>query len=152
MNSFSSLFTKENTGQLILAVLLIIYLVIGQKPPTSVAQFTNSMVGKILLFLIVIYMFIHSNPILAVLFLFVVFDLMRRSANSSNTKSSKKYIPSETKKSSQLTALNQFPYTLEQEVVKKMAPLVNNSYPVNKATYKPVVNNLYDASPIDSSN
>jgi hypothetical protein len=152
MNNFSSLFTKENTGELILAVLLIIYLIMGKKPPAPVAQFTNSMIGKILLLLIVIYMFIHSNPILAVLILFVVFDLIRRSGNLFNNTYSKKFIPSETKKTSQLTAFNQYQYTLEQEVVKKMAPLVNNSYPVNKPTYKPIVNNLYDASPIDSSN
>lgn len=152
MNSFSSLFTRENTGELILAVLLIIYLIIGQKPPTSVAYFINSIGGKIVLFLIVIFMFMCSNPILAVLILFVVFDLIRRSSNTYNNKQLQQFIPSETKKTSQLTAFNQFSYTLEQEVVKKMTPLVNNNYPINKATYKPVVNNLYDASPIDSSN
>ena len=152
MNNFSSLFKKENTGELILAVLLIIYLIIGEKPPKSVAQVVNSMAGKIIILLIVVYIFIHTNPILAVLILFVAFDLIRRSSNTSNETRTQKYIPSETKKSSQLTAFNQFPYTLEQEVVKKMTPLVNNSYPVNKATYKPVVNNLYNASPIDSNN
>jgi hypothetical protein len=93
-----------------------------------------------------------SNPILAVLILFVVFDLIRRSSNTYNNKQLQKFIPSETKKTSQLTAFNQFSYTLEQEVVKKMTPLVNNNYPINKATYKPLINNLYDASPIDSSN
>jgi len=152
MNSFSSLFKKENTGELILAVLLIIYLVIGQQPPTTVAKFINSMFGKLVLFLIVIFMFIKSNTILAVLILFVAFDLIRRSSITYNKKKLQVFIPSETKKTSQLTAFNQFPYTLEQEVVKKMTPLVNNSYQVNKATYKPIVNNLYDASPIDSTN
>lgn len=152
MNSFSSLFKKENTGELILAVLLIIYLIIGQTPPPSVAQVVNSMSGKIILLLIVIFMFIHSNPILAVLILFVAFDLIRRSSKTYNNTKVQQFIPSETKKSSQLTAFNQFPYTLEQEIVKKMTPLVNNSYPVNKPTYKPVVNDLYDAAPIDSSN
>jgi hypothetical protein len=110
------------------------------------------MVGKIVIFLIVIYMFLHMNPILAVISLVAAFDLIRRSSNSVYNNLLQTYIPSEENKMGQFTAFNQFPYTLEQEVVKKMTPLVNNSYPINKSTYKPIVNNLYDASPIDSSN
>lgn len=89
-----------------------------------------------------------TNPILAVLFLFVAFDLIRRS----KTRQLKQYIPSENKKSSQLTAFNQFPYTLEQEVVKKMAPIVQSGTSLTKPSYKPIMNNLYDAAPITSSN
>ena len=97
-------------------------------------------------------MFIKTNPILAVLILFVAFDLMRRSSRNKQSKNLQKYIPSEEKKSSQFTAFHQFPYTLEQEMVKKMAPIVQSGTTLNKPTFKPIVNNLYDASPVNSSN
>jgi hypothetical protein len=50
---------------------------------------------------------------------------------------------------SQFSAFNQFPYTLEQEVVKKMAPIVRSGSTLSKPSYKPLLDNLYDASPIN---
>jgi hypothetical protein len=94
-------------------------------------------------------MFMHNNPILAILALFVAFDLMRRSSVSTGIDALKRYAPTEEKKSSQFSAFNQFPYTLEQEVVKKMAPIVQSGSSMTKASYKPLLDNLYDASPIN---
>jgi len=153
MNSFSSLFQKENMGELVLVILLVIYLIIGRKPPQPFAGMIHSLFGKIVIFFIVIYMFIYSNPILAVLVLFVAFDLMRRSFGGNNSQNNlQKYMPSEEKKASQFTAMHQFPYTLEQEIVKKMAPIVRSGTTLTKPSYKPIVNYLYDASPVTSSN
>jgi hypothetical protein len=94
----------------------------------------------------------HTNPILAVLGLFVAFDLIRRSSLSTGIAALQKYAPSEVKKSSQFTAFNQFPYTLEQEVVAKMAPISNSGYSINKASYKPLLDNTHEALPINGSN
>ncbi len=94
----------------------------------------------------------HANPILAVLALFVAFDLMRRSSAATGFDALKKYAPSEEKKISQFTAFNQFPYTLEQEVVAKMAPIMNSGSSLTQASYKPLLDNLYDASPINAQN
>ena len=152
MDSFSSLFKKEHMGELILIVLFIIYLIMGHKTPEPIAGFIDSLGAKILLFVIVIYLFMHSNPILAVLALFVVFDLIRRSSVTTGIDALKRYAPSEIKKSSQFTAFNQFPYTLEQEVVKKMAPIIQSSSSLSQPSYKPLLENLYDASPLNSSN
>ena len=91
----------------------------------------------------------HNNPILAILALFVAFDLMRRSSVSTGIDALKRYAPTEEKKSSQFSAFNQYPYTLEQEVVKKMAPIVQSGSSMTKASYKPLLDNLYDASPIN---
>jgi hypothetical protein len=62
-----------------------------------------------------------------------------------------RFAPSEQKKSSQFTAFNQFPYTLEQEVVAKMAPIMKSGSSLNQASYKPLLDNLYDASPVNGS-
>jgi hypothetical protein len=152
MESFSSLFKKEHMGELVLAILMIIYLILGFKTPEPFANLIDSLVGKVVIFIVVIYLFMHANPILAVLSLFVAFDLIRRSSMSTGIDALKKYAPSETKKSSQFTAFNQFPYTLEQEVVAKMAPIMKSGSSISKASYKPLLDNIYDASPLNASN
>jgi hypothetical protein len=152
MDNFYGLFKKEHTGELILVILFIIYLIMGYKTPEPVAGLVDTLGGKIIIFIIVIYLFMYSNPILAVLSLFVAFDLIRRSSAATGMNALISYAPSEEKKSSQFTAFNQFPYTLEQEVVKKMAPVVQSSYPLNPPSYRPLLENLYDASPVSSSN
>lgn len=96
----------------------------------------------------------HANPILAVLAALVAFDLMRRSNNVGNLGLGplSAYAPSEKKRMSQFTAFNQFPYTLEQEVVAKMAPIVHSGSSLTPPSYKPLLDNLYDASPLTGSN
>ena len=149
MESYSSLFKKQHMGQLVLVILFIIYLIMGYKTPEPVANMIDSLAGKIVVIVIVIYMFMHTHPVLAVLALFVAFDLIRRSSLTTGIDALQKYAPSEVKKTSQFSAFNQFPYTLEQEVVKKMAPIVQSGSTLSKPSYKPLLENLYDASPIN---
>ena len=60
----------------------------------------------------------------------------------------KQFTPSEDKKSDHYTALNQFPYTLEQEMVKRMAPLIMANSNLDPPSFKPNLENIYDASHI----
>jgi len=152
MDSFSSLFKKEHRGEMILSILFIIYLIMGFKTPDLIANLVDSLPGKIVIILIIIYLFMHFNCILAILALLVAFDLMRRSSMSTGLDALQKYAPSEVKKMSQFTAYNQFPYTLEQEIVKKMAPIVRTGTSVTPPSYKPLLENLYDASPLNGTN
>ena len=152
MESFSSLLKKEHMGELVLVVLFIIYLIMGSKTPEPVAGMVDTLVGKIAIFIIIIYLFMHANPILAVLALLVGFDLIRRSSMATGIDALRRFAPSEEKKSSQFTAFNQFPYTLEQEVVAKMAPIMKSGSSLSQASYKPLLDNLYDASPLNGSN
>ena len=121
----------------------------GYKTPEPIASMIDSLAGKIVIVIIVIYMFMHTHTILAILALFVAFDLIRRSSVTTGIDALKRYAPSEERKSSQFSAFNQFPYTLEQEVVKKMAPIVQSGSSLSKPSYKPLLENLYDASPIN---
>jgi hypothetical protein len=146
MDSFSSLLKKEHMGQLILAFVFIIYLILGLKTPEPIAGLVDSLIGKIVIFIIVVYLFIHFNPILAVLSLFVAFDLIRRSSAATGIDALQKYGPSEEKRSSQFSAFNQFPYTLEQEMVSKMAPIEHTVY--DPASFVPLLDNTHDALPV----
>ena len=152
MESFSSLLKKEHMGELVLVVLFIIYLIMGLKTPEPVAGLVDTLAGKIAIFIIIIYLFMHANPILAILALFVGFDLIRRSSMATGIDALQRFAPSEEKKSSQFSAFNQFPYTLEQEVVAKMAPLMKSGSSLSQASYKPLLDNLYDASPLNGTN
>ena len=152
MEDFSGLFKKEQMSQLLLIILFIIYLIMGYKTPEPIANIVDTLLGKIIIFIIVIMMFMHANPILAVLGLFVAFDLMRRSSSVTGIDALKKYLPTEAKKSSQFTAFNQFPYTLEQQIVAERAPIVKSGHSLTPASYKPLLDKLYDAAPLNSSN
>ena len=152
MDSFTGLLKKEHMGEFILVVLMIIYLVMGFKTPDLIANMVDNIIGKVVIILVVIYLFMHANPILAVVAALVAFDLMRRSNDTTGLGALAAYAPSEQKKMSQFTAFNQFPYTLEQEVVAKMAPIVRSGTSIMPPSYKPLLDNLHDASPLNSSN
>jgi hypothetical protein len=145
MDSFTELLKREHKGELVLVILMSIYLVLGFKTPNMVAVAVDHLVGKVVLVLIVIGLFLYSNPIVAVLAALVAFELTRRT-ESGTLASLSKYAPSEEKKMSQFSAFNQFPYTLEQEVVAKMAPIVHSGSSFTQASYKPMLDNLHDAS------
>lgn len=155
MDSFTDLFKKKHMGELTLVILMSIYLIMGFKVPDQVVSMVDNMVGKTFIILIVIYLFMNANPILAVVAALVAFDLMRRSSGLSGLDvgldSLASYAPSEEKKASQFTAFNQFPYTLEQEVVAKMAPILRSGTSITSASYKPVLDDLHDASPLSGS-
>ena len=149
MNSFSSLFKKQNMGELLLTILFIVYLIMGYRTPQGIADLVDTLLGKIVIFIIVIYLFINHNSILAVLSLFVAFNLIKNSSYT-GINSLQSFIPSEEKKSSQFYAFNQFPYTLEQEIVKKMAPIIRSGSTLTKPSFKPVLGNTYDAKYISN--
>ena len=151
MDSFSELFKKDHMGELILIVLMIVYLILGFKTPEVVALMVDNVIGKVVIILIVLYLFMHANPILAVLAALVAFDLMRRSNETTGLGALAAYAPSEKKKMSQFSAFNQFPYTLEQEVVAKMAPIVRSGSSLTPPSFKPLLDNLHDASSLTGS-
>ena len=151
MDSFTELLKKEHMGEFILVILMIIYLVLGFRTPDMIANLIDNVIGKVVIILVVIYLFLHANPILAVIAALVAFDIMRRSTETTGLGALQAYAPSEQKKMSQFTAFNQFPYTLEQEVVAKMAPIVRSGSSLTSASYKPLLDNLHDASPLNGT-
>ena len=147
MSSLTSLFKKEHMGQLILAILFVIYLIMGYNTPEPVAGLIDTLGGKVAVIIIVIVLFANSNAILGILGLLVAYKLIRGSSVTTGTYALQKYLPTQEKVNSQFTAFNQFPYTLEQEVVKKMAPLNHsNEFLGSPATYKPVLDNIRDSA------
>ena len=149
MDHFTKLLNKDHRSEFVLMMLMILYLLAGIETPEPIANIIDSLLGRIGIVAIVLYLFMRSNPILAIVAAFVAFDLMRRSAMVTGYDALQAYAPSEEKKMSQFSAFNQFPYTLEQEVVQKMTPMVQSSMPLSSANYKPILDNLHNASALN---
>ena len=149
MDRFTELVKGPHKGEIALSVLMSVYLIAGVKTPELIAIMIDNIVGKIVIILMVIYLFMHTTPILGVLAALVAFDLMRRANDTTGIGALQEYAPTEQKKMSQFTAFNQFPYTLEQEVIAKMAPLVRSGSSLYAASYKPMLDNTYDASQLN---
>ena len=144
MEYLNELLEKKNMPQLALVILFIIYFIMGLKTPSSVATMIDSTVGKVVVALFALLLFAYSNPILGVLGIFVAYQLVRNASIKTGMASLEQYYPTEEKKWSPFTPAHQFPYTLEQEMVKRMAPQKFNTNYV-KPTYKPMLEDIYDA-------
>jgi len=147
MEFINNLLEKRNMSQLMLVVLFIIYLIMGYKIPDQLARVIDSSAGKIVVALIALLLFGYSNPILGVLGIMVAYHLIKSSSEKTGMAALEKYYPTEEKKWSPFTAMHQFPYTLEQEVVKEMASQKFNANFI-KAPYKPMLDDTHDASMI----
>jgi hypothetical protein len=140
-------FSKKNIPQTILAILFIIFLIMNYKIPENLASVIDTTIGKIIIVLIVLILFAYSNPILGVLSLLVAYQLIYRATSTTGLGALQEYYPTEEKKWSPFTPTHQFPYTLEQEIVKNMTTQkFNTTY--TKTPYKPILDDTYDAAPI----
>jgi hypothetical protein len=159
MEYLKNLFEKKNRGQLILTILLIIYLIMGTKVPYMLSSYINNPIAKVFIGLGAIAIFTHSNPILGVIILIVAFEIIRHSSSYKYLESDgysvefnpslAPYYPTEEKKWSPFSAQHQFPYTLEQEMVKKMTPMRPSNYDKQQYNFKPILDDLHDAAPVN---
>jgi len=150
MDSFKNLFTKKHIPELILSVLFVIYLVMGYSMPENVAHIVDTTGGKIVIVVVALMLFAYTNPILGVLALLVAYQMIKGAAIKTGMAGLEEYYPTEEKKWSPFTPTHQFPYTLEQEVVKNMTTQKFNTTYV-KAPYRPVLEDTYDASPLNQN-
>jgi hypothetical protein len=139
---------KGNVGQIVLCIVFILYLIMDYKTPEPFAGWIDSMVGKIVVVILAVVLFACANPILGVIGFFVAYELIRRSSVATGTDALSKYLPTEKKKQTNLTMYNQFPYTLEQEVVHKMAPLCMSN-PLRDPSFKSDESQTFQAAPVD---
>jgi hypothetical protein len=110
----------------------------------SLAIMIDTTMGKILIALITMCLFAYANPVLAVLGLFVAFELIRRSMVVTGSSAMELFYPTEENKWKGIPPRHQFPYTLEQEMVNKMTS--RREYDFEKAAYRPSLDNIYEAT------
>ena len=148
---------KNTSGQWILAILFLLYLIMDYRTPTPLAMVVNTVPGKVIVLVVFLSLFFFSHPLLGILGLFVGFELIRRSSIPGSTYSGSSgysyssgappaFLPSQQKQQSFFSATNQFPSTLEEEVVKQMTPASTSSASSKPADYKPLLDNIHNAS------
>jgi hypothetical protein len=142
--------------EIVLLVLFILYIIFPIGTPGAIAPILDSPIGILILFIITVALFFYTNPILGIVYIFVAFEVVRRSSrvvgvsSQMNYAINQQYIPTQAKKDEQLAAYNPPPImqkTLEEDVVGSMAPVpqpgVNGP---NEYTFKPVNDRVVGAS------
>jgi hypothetical protein len=116
----------KNMSQLELSVaaILVLYIVLPVEAPSMVCNLIDGPIGMIGVFAVAVYLFFHANSLLAVLFLFAGYELLRRCSNVTGKTVIMKHTPTQEKKDQKMKKMNPPKKdTLEEEVIEKMAPV-----------------------------
>jgi hypothetical protein len=145
---FSSYYQSLSKMDFGMLALFIIYLVLDIYPPELVASYIDTSLGMVGILLITLYVFINFNSILGVVFLFVAYEIVRRSARVNNRVPMMLHTPSQSKKDAELAAMNPVHSTsLEEDMVHQMAPVGKSSLiSYTMSEYKPVSTDIHNAS------
>ena len=157
------------TLEIIVLIVFILYLIFNIKTPSMIGQFIETPFGIVILLLLTLWMFLYTNPVLGILTIFVVYELVRRSYSGiiphvisydqaprvaiiqNNPNPVKRKIEMEDMNKAidvnPVTALPIDP-TLEEEVVKQMAPLASGSNTGGfiETGFKPIAESTHNAS------
>jgi len=146
--NFSSYYQSLSKMEFGMLALFIIYLVMDIYPPEIMAAYIDTSLGMVGILLLTLYVFMNYNPVLGVVFLFVAYEIVRRSARVNNRVPMMMYTPSQAKKDVELASMNPpVAASLEEEVVEKMAPVGKSSLiSYTMSEYKPVSSDIHNAT------
>lgn len=135
-----------------LLVVFILYIVFPVPTPTWFAPYVDSPLGLVFMFIVTVALFVYTNPILGILYIFVVYEVLRR--NHYAVPASQipvgtlqmatrvpKPLPSQTEKDAELQQMNlSNGPTLEEEVISVRAPIGKSDLPgaIVQTTFQPV--------------
>ena len=139
--------TNLMSSQLFLLIIFVVYIVFNVPTPQPLASMIDSTFGYVVIIALFAVLAINLNPIVIVVGVFAIYLLFKRSSISTGSLAMTKFLPTENVKSQYLSAFNQFPVTLEEEVVQQMAPLQPGPTMAPKS-FLPIMDNLHNASGI----
>ena len=97
MKFLSSVESLSNVETAVI-VMFISYLALPVHLPDMVTKVIDSPMGTIGLFVLSVYLFFYANPLVAVLFVLVAYELFRRSNNATGKAAMIKYTPTQARK------------------------------------------------------
>ena len=144
---FSSYYNSLSKMEFGMLALFIIYLVMDIYPPELFASYIDTSIGMVGILLTTLYVFINYNPILGVVFLFVAYEIVRRSARVNNRVPMMMHTPSQARKDVEFAQMNPGSATsLEEDIVQQMAPVGKSSLiSYTMSEYKPVSTDIHNA-------
>ena len=140
-NMFKSVMKSKH--HLVLTILLCVFIVFDIQVPDALANMVDNPIGKIAVAALALCL-LSMNTLVGVIGLVAAYVLIQRSADTTGTQAEKDYVPSEAKKNIVLSAMNQFPMTVEEEVIAKMLPMANQ-VDLSEAEFKPVLGDTHNA-------
>ena len=133
----------KSNHHLVLTILLCVFIVFDIQVPNALADMIDNPIGKVAVAALALCL-LSMNTLLGVIGLVAAYVLIQRSADTTGTQAEKDYLPSEAKKSNVLSAMNQFPMTVEEEVIAKMLPMANQ-VDLSESEFKPVLGDTHNA-------
>lgn len=140
---------KIMNGQTLLFILFVIYIIFNIPTPEPIATMIDSTFGYVVIIVLFAFMAVNLNPLVTLVGIFAIYLLFKRSSISTGSFAMTKFLPSENIKTQHLSAFNQFPVTLEEEVVQRMAPLQPGPA-MGPKSFTPVLNDLHNATNVNS--
>lgn len=147
VNYLQEIVHEKNHHQLALAIIFLIYIFINVQLPAVIANGVSSMVGTGIVIVVAIALLMTTNPIVGILGIVVAYLLIERSNQQTKNKSSvSKVMKNEMEKmDSFFNVENQFPKTLEEEIVEKRTTHKSTN-DVMPPSYKPLLSELPGSS------
>ena len=156
-------FDKISVLEILLLLTFVIYIIFPISTPLSIRSLVDSPLGYVSIFIITVLLFVYTSPLLGILYIFVAYELIRRSSSFTPVRETRptdkyatQYMPThvpkpvvtQSEKDSELSDLNPpVSSTLEEEMVQLRAP-IGRSDPVKytESSFKPVADNTLGAS------
>jgi hypothetical protein len=149
MDAVKHIFKGIKTNEIFIMCILSVYIIFDIRTPQVLAEIVDSnLLVKIIATIIIFTSYFYIKPVIFVLLLVAFWEFIKRAKKTNQFKPVYKYLPTHDKKDKTLNALNQFPHTLEEEMVSTMAPLVRHSL-IGDPSYLPILDNDGFAAPID---
>ena len=142
-NLLKTLLKDVKAHEMVTSALLLVYILSNMKMPHMVSKLVSSLVGKIVVLMLGLYLFMHLKNALGFLCLVSCVELVRRSMEA--TAPIIGYVRPGDAQDKRKSEKRVFKRTLEEEVVSHMAPLVKA--PRNLlSNYKPGLNDTHQAT------
>jgi hypothetical protein len=133
---------KKDSHHYILSVLLIIFIVSDVQIPPVIGEMVDTLLGKIVVVMVALSLF-GSHPVVGAIGLVAAYQLITRSEGQSAIAL---YLPGEVKKNQIFKSINQFPTTLEEEVIAKQMPYIFKKNRRGNSRYKGVQGKVHGAA------
>jgi len=151
---------KFTTLEIIALIVFVIYLLFNIQLPTAINQLIDTSFGVVVVLVLTLWVFLSTNPIVGVVAIFVAYELVRRSSAAMMDQprvAMIQYNPIQIKRDIQIADMNTnldvnvataapLEPTLEEEVVKQMAPLSSGAPKFIETGFKPIAESTHNAS------
>ena len=118
--------------EIVLVLLMVVYNLFNIVTPPILSNFVNTTFGMLSLVVMMIILFLNSNPVVGVLGFVTLYNLIQRS----KLNKLKERVPSEKRRSNDMKKFNQFDKTMEEEIVERN-PLNASPGSENDQSFKP---------------